>query len=269
MTTRDRYLAAKEVASVRHNFDNDRDEWYINGKRTNKKNAADTLKSYGLTLDAFKTEHEAYTNEQIAESARQMAIDDQAEHVGDKVAREVKACDDNDEVYALIPDADELNDVENFDDELNQPPIDTDKPVDDYGAKLTELQSKRDVAQAALLKAQEEHEAAENTLQKFLSDTAGDLATKLQSLELDYSIKLVTKNGYSWTVTDFSNIYVDAFDGGKMFAFTDRRSRKYARYDTPAQVDKVIDMLRAAIERGDKEFKFPTVDELTTTRKAA
>lgn len=33
-------------------------------------------------------------------------------------------------------------------------------------------------------------------------------------------------------------------------------------YFKPAQVDKVIDMLRAAIERGDKEFKFPTVDEL-------
>lgn len=142
-------------------------------------------------------------------------------------------------------------------------------PVDDFDTKLAELQAKRDAAQAALLKAQEEHEAAENTLQKFLSDTAGDLATKLQSLKLDYSIKLVTKNGYSWTVTDFDNIYVDAFDGGKMFAFTDWRSRKYARYGTPAQVDKVIDMLRAAIERGDKEFKFPTVDELTTTRKAA
>ena len=88
------------------------------------------------------------------------------------------------------------------------------------------------------------------------------MTTKLQSLKLDYSIKLVTKNGYSWTVTDFSDLYVDAFDDGKMFAFTDWRSRKYARYGTPTQIDKVIDMLRAAIERGDKEFKFPTVDEL-------
>lgn len=33
-------------------------------------------------------------------------------------------------------------------------------------------------------------------------------------------------------------------------------------YDTPAQVEKVIDLLKAAITRGDKEFTFPTVEEL-------
>lgn len=34
-------------------------------------------------------------------------------------------------------------------------------------------------------------------------------------------------------------------------------------YDTPAQVEKVIGMFKAAITSGDKDFTFPTVDELT------
>ncbi len=34
------------------------------------------------------------------------------------------------------------------------------------------------------------------------------------------------------------------------------------KYDTPAQVEKVIDLLKAAITRGDKAFTFPTVEEL-------
>lgn len=36
-------------------------------------------------------------------------------------------------------------------------------------------------------------------------------------------------------------------------------------YDTPAQVETVINMLKAAIERDETEFTFPTVEELTTT----
>lgn len=35
-----------------------------------------------------------------------------------------------------------------------------------------------------------------------------------------------------------------------------------SKYDTPAQVEKVIDLLKVAITRGDKAFTFPTVEEL-------
>lgn len=35
--------------------------------------------------------------------------------------------------------------------------------------------------------------------------------------------------------------------------------------DTPAQVEAVISELKAAIKRGDTEFTFPTVDELSGT----
>ena len=201
---------------------------------------------YGASrITAFATLDEA-----IASAKAEVAEDH--DHWVD-IIREVNNIPKVIETIEWKPELDELNDVD-----------EPEPPTDDFATKLAELQAKRDAAQAALLKAQEDHETAENTLQKFLSDTAGDLATKLQSLNnnLDYSIKLVTKNGYSWTVTDFSDIYVDAFDGGKMFAFTDWRSRKYARYGTPTQVEQVIDMLREAIERGDTKFKFPTIDEL-------
>lgn len=64
--------------------------------------------------------------------------------------------------------------------------------------------------------------------------------------------------------TCFGNARVRSTDtrGGK-FLITNFGDL-YGRYDTPAQVETVINMLKAAITRGDKEFKFPTVDELTT-----
>lgn len=37
-----------------------------------------------------------------------------------------------------------------------------------------------------------------------------------------------------------------------------------AEYDTPAQVTAAINQLKDAIERGGKQFKFPTIDELNT-----
>lgn len=46
------------------------------------------------------------------------------------------------------------------------------------------------------------------------------------------------------------------------FIFLTWQWRILSVYFTPTQVDKVIDMLREAIERGDTKFKFPTVDEL-------
>lgn len=36
----------------------------------------------------------------------------------------------------------------------------------------------------------------------------------------------------------------------------------FARYRTPAQVEAVIRMLKAAIKRGDTEFKFPTIKQV-------
>ena len=301
----------------------------------------------GLTVDDFLAEQKAWIDEETTKAIIKMNIDDQAEHVSDKVACEVKPCDDNDDVFALLPELDELNDVsepitveEKFvnaygktfrvinidgervsfvDGEVNvisshkynahfnrrtkkyvvaivnedgnykaktldsdeeffaemakrgactidepEPPVDTDKPVDGFSTKLAELQTKRDAAQAALLKAQEEHEVAENSLKNFLTDTAADLTTKLQTIKFDYRIKLIKKSCWTFSTTNFDDVYIRAYRGGcgVKFHFEDWTGRTLAKYDTPAQVDKVIDMLREAIERGDTKFKFPTVDEL-------
>ena len=37
---------------------------------------------------------------------------------------------------------------------------------------------------------------------------------------------------------------------------------RLAVYDTPEQVETVIEMLKSAVERGDNVFTFPTIDEL-------
>lgn len=52
------------------------------------------------------------------------------------------------------------------------------------------------------------------------------------------------------------NVYDFAFSlGGK--PATDG----YGRYHTVEQADAVIDMLKAAVKRGDTEFKFPTIEQ--------
>lgn len=47
-----------------------------------------------------------------------------------------------------------------------------------------------------------------------------------------------------------------------IFAFQSRGGRRFAEYDTPAQAEAVIRMLGLAIERRDREFKFPTVEQV-------
>ncbi len=48
----------------------------------------------------------------IENTIAKFEADKQADFLNDKINREVKPCDDNDEVWELIPDVSELNDVE-------------------------------------------------------------------------------------------------------------------------------------------------------------
>lgn len=137
--------------------------------------------------------------------------------------------------------------------------------INDVDIKLVKLTNRRDAAQAALFKAQEAHEVAEQKLQDFLTSTAADLTTKLQSLKLDYRIKLVKTLDRtfdsSYSVNRFNNVHIEWYyvSYGVTFIVENGIDTPLASYDTPAQVDKVIDLLKAAIARGDKEFKFPTI----------
>lgn len=67
-------LEAKKEITARHNFDNDRDEWYLNGKRTNKRNAANILKKYGLTLDTYRVALNAWIAQEVERAAKEMIL---------------------------------------------------------------------------------------------------------------------------------------------------------------------------------------------------
>lgn len=74
-------------------------------------------------------------------------------------------------------------------------------------------------------------------------------------------IKITTQTGSVFTV-DFSK-------GVKAFLYKPKKTHLITvdwlilgEYETPAQVERVIHRLKAAIERGDEEFTFPTVKEL-------
>lgn len=67
-------------------------------------------------------------------------------------------------------------------------------------------------------------------------------------------------------VSETPPVYIDV--QGEEFAFTetlDSFAGTLARYNTPEQLKTVIEMFKAAIERGDTEFRFPPVAELNRT----
>lgn len=360
-TIREKFLIAKEEVRCRPGryLGNNKfaQKWeqiiFRTHRPISKIEAADLLRKHGLTIKQYLTEQEKWVAEEISRGAAQMAIEDQARNIKDKVARESKPLD-TDNVFDLLPTLDELNDVEedprfiimddaeyterdarfnhgerhaaNLQKELRKidPTVEVTYDIDDeddkdvfffhmflrsnhatlsgvkdgfffhkgnhndetasmttaavetltvaettkakavnFATELAELQAKVNVTQAALLKAQDNHEKATDALNKFLDDTVIELAKKFHPLNPSGKIKIVTQSkGYSFTPVDFSEIYIDPLNCGKQFGFVDWRSRAYARYDTPIQIEKVIGMLKAAIERGDAEFIFPTVDEL-------
>jgi len=343
MTRRELFLAAKKEIGYKHNARGAK-IWYISYprydirneeyightpalKRTRKDVEIYLREDYcGLTVDEFLAEQKAWTEEEVAKAIVQMDIDYKSEHIRDKIERESKPIDDD--VFSLLPDVDELNDVEG-DEDLVLPTLELDETIyftpignefrvitvgeenvhffngqlflirslkyrarwqdgswfvslgdraqfksdeeffqimaergactvePDFATKLAKLQAERDAAQKALVKAQEEYEKIKGKLQGFLADAAYDLAKNLQIINPDGEIRLVTQTGgFSFRPADFDNVYIDSFRDGAEFAFTDWRSRKYTRYDTPAQVEAVIKELAAAVERGDSEFTF-------------
>ncbi len=102
---------------------------------------------------------------------------------------------------------------------------------------------------------------------KFGRACAKDLSEKLFDDVLIFSptMKVINQEGNTCE-TNFEQIQVFFHDTNLDFYVTTDWIH-LGEYDTPAQVETVISELKAAIERGDSEFKFPTVDELTGTEK--
>lgn len=199
--------------------------WYVNGKRSSQVKVWNLLQSYGLTLAEFLAEEEAYINECIAASCKQIAIKDQADFLYDKIKRECASIDDSttdrDEVFNLLPDLD--NDVEKV--------WLTRGELDDLTAKFR---------------------AAVSII---------PVTTRIEKM-LPVTIKITKQNSakpFDIGFGAFAKYSIVQWRTGLRIM---RNFSTLGRYDTPAQVEKVIDLLKMAITRGDKAFTFPTVDEL-------
>lgn len=146
-----------------------------------------------------------------------------------------------------------------------------DKPA----TKLEVLKAKRDAAwenvintQAALLKAHDAHIAAENDFDAAdiayryaAADMACDLNAKLD-LPID-TLDVTTQGGLNWIIA-LDKIEVTFDDDAFKFhcELSDGTDFTLGTYDTPERVEKVINLLKTAVTRGDIEFTFQTVDEL-------
>lgn len=285
MTNREKFLAVMEKYGIldRRATNNSR-LWYIDGKRTGKAKIVEILNGYGLTFEEFVTEHNSWLNVTISATLAQMAIDDQADFISDKHNREINPCDDNAKVFDLLPNLDDLNDVE---DELIATPEVENKenaaPVDEFSAKLAELKANYDAAKitvnnadAELFKAREVVEekrekaiAAEEAEFKakcayhnYLREVAEDLTAKLLTPEiLDAKLFLTSQNGTKFE-HEKSLFALRVKDGYKAPFEIAMGFLVFGGYETPAQIEKVIGMLKETVARGEKEFKFPTIDEL-------
>lgn len=231
-------------------------------KTISKATAGNILATFGLTTDAYLAEKAKWVADEIKRGSRQFAIDCQAEFLRDKTARDSKASVEPLPVFIPAEDSD--------DDELIDTPELT--PTDDFVAKLAELKAKQDAAKTAELaakkvydEASDKYEECRAATQDFLDAHAEKLTEKIKAIELESYISLVRDNGKErCDVFRTDELYVDAFNAfGEMFLVR-YMGNKLGNYDTPAQVEAVIERLKAATERGDREFTFPTVEDLNT-----
>ena len=76
------------------------------------------------------------------------------------------------------------------------------------------------------------------------------------------AMNVTLQNGRKILETHFEGAYVTPEYYFKHWFIKDNLGFLFARYDTPEQVETVINMLKAAIDRGEEKFTFPTVKGL-------
>lgn len=133
-------------------------------------------------------------------------------------------------------------------------------------AKL-EAEAKEQAAKAVYEAARAETDKHQVKIRNFLDSHASRLCNKLQALAPTERMTLITIRGTREFCRDFTDLYVDApdYSSERRFAITYYNGRELASYDTPAQVEAVINMLKSTIKRGEKIFTFPTVEQLTVS----
>ena len=186
-----------------------------------------------------------------------------------------KEDDDAEKIIAESP-ADEDDEDEEDDELIDAPVVEDKEPVDDFKVKIAEfdkeisaveaeikaaqekfaeLEKKLATARAALLRTKDKLNATLGSKGKYLCNKARELNTKIIREVNHPSIKLKTQKGEEVSEATPTVSYY-----GK-FQVNDNWTR-LGEYETPEQVEKVIGMLKGAVERGDSEFTFPTIEEL-------
>lgn len=147
----------------------------------------------------------------------------------------------------------------------------------DYTETLATLESDIDCAQSARQAATKAREAAEiaekaawqvehnahDAYRAFGDETAKQLNDSLVTDEIFSAPTMEVFNQKNRDIVsraDFSKTEIYFWDGKLSIGIGS--SDFDGDYDTPSQVIAVITLLKAAIARGDKEFVFPTVEEL-------
>ena len=113
------------------------------------------------------------------------------------------------------------------------------------------------------------YEATKANIRKLYKRKAAELTAKIKVPER--FMKVIKQNGTDDFIRKDLFVYAhEIYNRDKhvdeyFFAigkYDECESKRFATYETPAQVERVIHRLKAAIERGDEEFTFPTVKEL-------
>lgn len=216
--------------------------WFIWGGLISKQDASRRLAQHGFTIDEFiAAESIADKYEEEIDFPRFLAIRKQADFLKDKIDRESKPSVD--EMPALFP-----VEVGDLDDELIDPPVTT--HADDFEAELEARYEAFMAAQPAEVK-ELNAKLAESTLKSdmwvHVTDGVGNLygcfiRGVLNAVRVEYNAEPEGIRGYTLRYLNDEPMEI---------------------YDTFAQVKAAIEQFKAAIERGDSEFTFPTVDELT------
>lgn len=140
---------------------------------------------------------------------------------------------------------------------------------DDFARKVRHHKAQIDAAKFVIAEAEETIHESEYYLQVLRDEKAAALGADFNKIIGERTIE-VNRGGFNsdrHVISKANPVFVDADYPG--FKFRDAHGRQisdtydlYYEHETAAQIETVIEMLKAAIERGDTEFTFPTVEEL-------
>lgn len=137
---------------------------------------------------------------------------------------------------------------------------------DDFITKRDDIKAKIRVEKMMYDDAKNNLDDAKNALRKLYKRAAYDLCEDFRQAIAtlgDKKIVIERLSGSRSTFYSNSDIYID-IHSCKNFTIIDGNNNTIARYDTPAQVEAVIEKFKEAIANGDNFFICPTIEELPT-----